>query len=681
MDGSLGDEDALVQQAIAESMAVEGQVEQSGFDEELQRALIESVSGKENRGLRPLMGPDGPFLPAGLLNSGNSCFWNALVQALFFATPVFRGALFQLELSEETSVLRALRDLFAELDMGLESAIDAGKLYRMIFHQAEEADVSEQMFHLFRIASKGPNSLKAVWRELFSGDLYEENLQAGQIHQRVTHLDLCQLELCVTKPMSLPQLLEEHAQDVQGSIQRRSYRLPPVLWLNLDRFAYDRVAQRGKKRQVKVAFPDKLNTWMLAPLNAPWAKRLHVCAETRRSILQELTANRRALDAAAKAAPRQMSEPLEQDLIVMAEHQEALVRRLNEVDEHLEQLGEEQDLVYDLRAVIVHKGVVDSGHYFAYARCPRGSTWCCLNDSSVSLCEGWEMRRVAEGTTFDDEGDDVEMGTEELASEENGLEGLGKALPEHEGLPCSPSGQEGAPNGGLWHWLPSSFVGCMPAGTRSNSEDFQAPPNMADACPPLSSAPALPAPKSSSSPKSPQPLNQGSTEARCLVYVRRGASDSDKLLDEVRQRIPAQLQEQIDVCNQKVLSTAIEDIVSDVASCLQGLQGGAGGEGSHAPEAILRTAEWVRTEAGMSMARAYTLRACWRLHIPWLPEELCPTALPPDFRMYYGRAARQLLLDALIRQGQHDIASLAASGESDAFTPREMQDWLIERGL
>lgn len=49
------------------------------------------------------------------------------------------------------------------------------------------------------------------------------------------------------------------------------------------------------------------------------------------------------------------------------------------------------------------------------------------------------------------------------------------------------------------------------------------------------------------------------------------------------------------------------------------------------------------------MARAYLLRACWQLHVPWLPEELCPTAEPPDFRMYYGQKARQLLLDELIR--------------------------------
>eukprot|EP00434_Breviolum_minutum_P018215 symbB.v1.2.016068.t1/scaffold1176.1/size133768/11 len=203
MEGNPADaEDLLVQQAIAESLsgpALDANLgEEDAEDAELQRALMESVTLQENLGLRSLMGPSGPFLPAGLLNSGNSCFWNALVQALFFATPIFRGALFQLDLAGDggpSSVLKALRDLFAEMDMGLQSAIDAGKLYRMIFHQAEEADVSEQMHHLFQIASRGPSSLKAVWRELFSGDLFE-TLKNGE--SRREPLDLCQATLVLS---------------------------------------------------------------------------------------------------------------------------------------------------------------------------------------------------------------------------------------------------------------------------------------------------------------------------------------------------------------------------------------------------------------------------------------------------------------------------------------------------
>ncbi|CAJ1354810.1 unnamed protein product, partial [Effrenium voratum] len=170
-----------------------------------------------------------------------------------------------------------------------------------------------------------------------------------------------------------------------------------------------------------------------------------------------------------------------------------------------------------------------------------------------------------------------------------------------------------------------------------------------------------------------------STEARCLVYARCGVG-SDRLLDEVRQRVPPALQEQIDVCNQKVLGGAVDRAVADFALCARQLQAGEGTEREEL-QAFLQTASWVRLEAGMGMARAYLLRACWRRHVPWLPEELCPTATPPDFRMHYGRRARELLLDALIKYGQHDVAGMAASGTSDAFVPKKMQDWLGDRGL
>merc|ERR1719478_872770 len=143
------------------------------------------------------------------------------------------------------------------MDMGLVDAIDAGELYRMIFQgRVEEADVNEQTHRLFELLSNGPGPVKAVFKELFSGDLYE-HLREGSI--RTTPLEFCQLDLCVTQPTSLERSLEEHTQDVQGSIASRSYRLPPVLWLNLDRFVYDRDAQTGKKLQVQLRFPDVLN--------------------------------------------------------------------------------------------------------------------------------------------------------------------------------------------------------------------------------------------------------------------------------------------------------------------------------------------------------------------------------------------------------------------------------------
>ena len=99
----------------------------------------------------------------------------------------------------------------------------------------------------------------------------------------------------VVRPLSLPELLEEHAVDVQGSVVWRCYRLPPVLWLNLSRFAYDRASQCGRKRQVRLSFPERLNCWMLAPLEKSWAKGLKGCVERREELLQALETGGKAM--------------------------------------------------------------------------------------------------------------------------------------------------------------------------------------------------------------------------------------------------------------------------------------------------------------------------------------------------------------------------------------------------
>ncbi len=39
--------------------------------------------------------------------------------------------------------------------------------------------------------------------------------------------------------------------------------------------------------KVKVTFPERLNTWMLVPLEAKWAQRLRTCVNSRRSIVQD----------------------------------------------------------------------------------------------------------------------------------------------------------------------------------------------------------------------------------------------------------------------------------------------------------------------------------------------------------------------------------------------------------
>ncbi|CAJ1453397.1 unnamed protein product, partial [Effrenium voratum] len=107
---------------------------------------------------------------------------------------------------------------------------------------------------------------------------------------------------------------------------------------------------------------------------APWAAGMRKHAEKRRSIREELAANQQVMSArtaeVGSKSESLVTEHLEQDMLEAAEQQEGLSRALQEVEEELQRAAEEQELVYELRAVIIHRGFVDSGHYFAYVRSP-----------------------------------------------------------------------------------------------------------------------------------------------------------------------------------------------------------------------------------------------------------------------------------------------------------------------
>mmetsp|Transcript_130380 Transcript_130380/g.260083 ORF Transcript_130380/g.260083 Transcript_130380/m.260083 type:complete len:829 (-) Transcript_130380:88-2574(-) len=754
-------EDDDLQRALAAS-AAEAEADAArqetlgGLSEEaaLQRALRESAGAAEEAfNVRRLMGPEGPFFPAGLTNSGNSCFWNALLQAIFAATPIFRGALFQLNLGEadadsnqdsnqeSVATLGLLRDLFAEMDMGLMGAIDAGDLYRKIFNTAEEADVSEQMHRLFELFTKGPGPLKAVCRELFSGDLYEQ-LEKGP---RRVPLEFCQLDICVTEAAPLEKLLEEHTRDVQGSILRRSYRLPPVLWINLDRFVYDRELQRGRKRQVRLAFPDVLNAWMLVPPEAEWVKKLRTSAERLSELTQELELN--AADVARLSAD---ASDAEEDLINLVERQEVLNTELQEVRSSMDRHGAAQELLYQLQAVIVHRGRVETGHYYAYSRSPdsTGTQWVCLNDANVAVCTQEEMRGICEGgedakptssgplvhvdafhqcnaeeeeasTTGSQIEGRIKVGAEETQSHSTTQSLVASINRSDTPTALCDSRPRNTRSGAQQAWWrrASAALGCLPksgssmamAGAALEEEVAMVNPEKY----PSASSRAIPgdsraAPKKvtnvgtgekaqsaslsnalpSIEPQAPPP--QDSTAARCLVYVRRGG-DVSSLITEVRQRVPSALQERIHSRNVEFLRKSCEKVAEEFVNCVRHLTAhvsqGREEEGHDAPRdalrAALREAESIRTDGGMGHARIYLLRECWMAFVPWTPEELCPEAVPPDFRNHYGSTAKKMLLDALIKFGQHDVAALIVSrtNGSDAFIPSEMEEWFRERGL
>lgn len=350
-----------------------------------------------------------------------------------------------------------------------------------------------------------------------------------------------------------------------------------------------------------MTFPERLNAWMLSPdlAEVPLQER-----RSRRLLQAELARNRSLLQDRSLLALEGTGAP--EELLWIAERQEELMKRLREQTKTFMKLGEERGLVYELKAVILHQGSLETGHYFAFA---KTSAWWCLNDATVSLASFPEMRQLAEGRS-----EDIESTSEDEADRTH--------------PPCE-------------------------SGNRKELRD-------------------LPGMK----------LVPKSTEARCLVYTRAQKQDEDGLL---KQQVPATLQECIDSANQEVLKLAVDQVVNDFAGLVDRLSSGSA---ENDDDDLLPTARWTCSEAGIEMAWAYLLRACWRKRIPWLPEELCPTADPPDFRMYYGRLCKQLLHQALARASGAArkalpflVGSSGKDADSDAFLPHEMRSWLAERGL
>jgi len=147
-------------------------------------------------------------------------------------------------------------------------------------------------------------------------------------------------------------------------------------------------------------------------------------------------------------------------------------------------------------------------------------------------------------------------------------------------------------------------------------------------------------------------------------------------------RVPQTLQERIETENENLLRRQVAKVVGrfvDRCRCF------AQAEGEDGDDDETRIARAIRSERGMPTARMYLLRCSWRAEIPWLPEELCPSITPPDFRlMQYGALAKRALLDELIRCGQHDtVATIASSVDpgDDAFVPQEMESWLSSLGF
>ncbi|CEM31173.1 unnamed protein product [Vitrella brassicaformis CCMP3155] len=682
-----------------------------------------------------------------LVRLADGCYFNCLLQVLFHVTPVFKGALYQIGAHSQTRggggsgalltspylsdkgedvecpLLYCLRDLFVLLECTVDDIVDASYLYKKLFGPDSIAamasgsvgsylqeDASEQRDQLLKAilspqhtqtqtqttkdVTSSISNFDEVCRRLFSGRLIEWFADGDR---RETPLDFCQLDLHLPgdegdttnkhpSPRTLDEALEMHLNDLHGNVQRKEYDLAPVVWVNLDRFAYDRSSGRGVKVTHPMHFPAILSTRRLLPCDAPWMEKINDADRKHHALQKKLEVNQLYL-AELQSDSHDMRRH-ESKILSLVQEQEDLIEQVSEALSALRALEDEQELLYYLQAVIVHDGSCEGGHYWTFVRENQGSPasdqWIRIDDSKVERCSFVRVQMESFG--------DPNLTPEQCAQ-------LTQTLAPNDALLASPSPLSAAANKSQRRMLPST--------TASSHPDDPSP----------SPPPAAAAASSGS-------YRIGGS-AYCLIYVRSSQHrQSIQLLRSVRECIPPHCMKAIDEKNFAIMHDKVEQVVECTMSLQQSLfsptslssipqpagalspqmrpsDGGgitdmdwtvvedqnqmdtsdseksdpaihmphrgsttAGGIGKSHEDATMMeclhaVAQLIRAERNLAVARLFILRYAWYLTFPYLPEH----------HPHYGRALKDMLLKALIRRGQAEISQLVAEGPNASIFP------------
>ncbi|KNC51949.1 uncharacterized protein AMSG_08196 [Thecamonas trahens ATCC 50062] len=374
-------------------------------------------------------------LPCGLLNIGQTCYFNSLIQALFAFQP-FRLAILAAPApgctpSDEQSgsehvaaFVAALQELFAYMALGKAKTYNSSKLMAALRHESGapvrvglQEDVAEYINVFLEQAkaafasadAEAPNPVT----ELFYGELaqvlaYSQTDEAGPVPQPATSVPFNRLILDVDAG-SMHAALDAYTAPTQTT---RLASAPPALILQVSRVVFSPATQAGIKIDDPFEFPDKLfldrylaeNAERVAELaehDALLAARIDELAHelVPGTEFDALSASMALLKSHSPPGAVAAAETLSQLRSSLEARNRLIAEQTAAIKAEREALFSELDkTAYVLHAVLVHDGYASSGHYYAYVRQnPDGSTWFRLDDATVSMTTAAEVWKHATG--------------------------------------------------------------------------------------------------------------------------------------------------------------------------------------------------------------------------------------------------------------------------------------------
>ncbi|ODN02496.1 Ubiquitin carboxyl-terminal hydrolase 64E, partial [Orchesella cincta] len=397
------------------------------------RALgLESVSENENTSSHATdscssFGGKRDFV--GLKNRNMTCYLNSFLQGLWF-TPEFRNALYNYVYepgrSNRKSLCHPLQKLFLQQQFSIRDSIETDELIRTFGWEDRETwnqhDIEElcSIFMENLTAEFKGTSLDGIIQALYFGSLddYVKCLECNRVSQRtddflVVPLPIRNFGSLLPNPTLEAALNSFVAYEILDGNNMyncsqcekpcpahkglKFNRLPYILTIQLKRFEYDFIKDRRLKLNDRVAFPYVLD--MNSYIETPSPDR-------RESLkIDMLKPGSMSVEGGRSSHSRpsvSLVDPEENDEPSQTTEEGAVGGEKPSLEQMIELRNTKGPEIYQLYGVMVHRGGINSGHYYAYIMDFERGKWFRCDDAAVRKVTKSDIEGAYGGDSDDD---------------------------------------------------------------------------------------------------------------------------------------------------------------------------------------------------------------------------------------------------------------------------------------